>query len=425
MRIKGKRVLVYGLGMCGQSACKLLHDRGAYVSIYDDEKRFSNVYSFCSNPKDRKFDIVVLSPEVKVLGNDLISFFKSQNVKVISELDLGYMFCRAKIIAITGTNGKTTVSRLVGNIFERAGRKTFVCGRTRAFTSVVERADKKSFVILPVSGHQLESSLMFKGDEVAILNLSFCHGGCEGNLVGERKILMGKRQKVVLNFDDEGSKLSKNDKKIMFFSKYPLQKGVFVKNGGVYHNKTRIISLNDIPLLGEKNLENVLASTCLALGYKIKPQIIKRGISEFVSLPHRLEYLGNLNGCDVFNDSGATNISATLGSIDSVGDRGLILMIGGECDSGDEIFARGYSFEEVICFGEGGEGLATYGKGYGYQTRAFKSMKEASFYARGRLKEGGKILFSPACEGGEFSSFAVRGEIFKEIMLGEYEKIEG
>lgn len=432
MKLKGKNVLVYGLGISGQSACKLLHEKGACVSIYDDERRFSNVYSFCPEPKLKKFDLVVLSPGIKRLGNDLVAYFEAMKTPIISELDLGYIFCKGKVIGITGTNGKTTVTSLVGEIFKSAGKKTFVCGNIGLpITNIAMKTDRKSFVVCEVSNFQLESSQIFKPDEATILNLApdhlDRHGSYQEYIRVKRKILSAKRQKVVLNFDDEGSKMSKIDKKVMFFSKLPLEKGVFVKNNAIYHNKTKIISLNDIPLFGEKNLENVLASVALAVGYKVKPQIIKKAIINFVAPSHRLEYIGMVNGAQVFDDSKATNISATIGAIESLGDKGLVLMLGG-LNKGflfDEIFNKGYLFDNLLCFGEAGEEIADCANKYGYVPNIFKSMKDATLYAKQNALSGQKILLAPACASfDEFSSYAVRGEVFKEIITGEYEKNE-
>lgn len=432
MKLKGKNVLVYGLGISGQSACKLLHEKGACVSIYDDEKRFSSLYSFCASPQSKKFDLVVLSPGIKIRDNSLISHFEQTKTPIISELDLGYLFCRGKIIGITGTNGKTTVTSLVGEIFKQAGKQTFVCGNIGLpFTSIASQTDKNSFVICEVSNFQLESSVKFRADEGTILNLApdhiDRHGSYEEYVRVKRKILSGKNQKVVLNFDDEGSKLSKIDKKTLFFSKFPLEKGVFVKNNAIYFNKKKIISLADIPLFGEKNLENVLASVALSVRYKIKPQTIKNGIIQFVAPAHRLEYIGKINGAEFFDDSKATNISATIGGIKSLGERGLVLMLGG-LNKGfefDEIFNKGFQFDKVICFGSAGQEISLCAEKYGYSPLLFESMKEASFYVKNNATGGQKVLLSPACASfDEFVSYAVRGEVFREIVTGEYEKNE-
>ena len=152
IRFKGKKVLVYGMGISGQSASKLLHAHGACVSIYDDENRFSNVYSYEKEPTAKKYDLVVVSPGIKVLGNQIISHFAMSGTPIISELDLGYLFTKGTIIGITGTNGKTTVTSLVGDIFKKAGKKTFVCGNIGLpLSAVAEKTDKTSVEVVEVS----------------------------------------------------------------------------------------------------------------------------------------------------------------------------------------------------------------------------------------------------------------------------------
>ena len=433
LNLNGKKVLVYGLGISGQSACKLLHEHGACVSIYDDEKRFSNVYSYEKEPMSKKYDLVVVSPGIKVFGNGLISQFLSNGTKVISELDLGFLFCQGRIIGITGTNGKTTVTSLTGQIFKKAGYKTFVCGNIGLpICSVAKDTDKKSFIVCEVSNFQLELSKFFSPDECTILNLApdhiDRHGSFEEYKRIKKKILSKKRtQKVVLNFDDNEVKGLKNDKKTLYFSKKMLNKGVFVKNNAIYHNRTKIISLNDIPLFGEKNLENVLASVALAVRYKIKSSVIKNAIMQFKAPKHRLEYIGQINGADIFDDSKATNISASLSAISSLGEKGLVVLLGGQnkdC-SFDELFNKEINYENVLCFGQAGQEIFDCATKYGYNPLMFPTMKSASYFARENACEGQKILLAPACASfDEFSSYSERGEIFKEIMLGTFEKIE-
>ena len=432
LNLKGKNVLVYGMGTSGQSACKLLHEQGACVSVYDDKERFSNIFNYEPNPLTKKYDLIVLSPGIKVLGNQVITHFIMAKTEIISELDLAYMFCKGKIIAITGTNGKTTVTSLVGEIFKRAGKDTFVCGNIGLpFSTISDKTNKDSFIICEVSNFQLESSKYFSGDEVCILNLApdhiDRHGSFEEYVRVKRKIMNNKRQKIVFNFDDNLVFSLKKSRKILYFSKNMLSKGVFVKNNAIYFNKTKIISLNDIPLFGEKNLENVLASIALSVRFKIKPNIIRKAITEFKAPPHRLEYLGDVNGASVFDDSKATNISSTISAINSLGEKGLVLLVGGlnkDCLF-DDIFNKGYNFDGIYCFGQACQELFDCASRYGYQPLAFPTMKSAAYYARNNACEGQKILLAPACASfDEFDSYATRGEIFKEIMFGTFEKIE-
>ena len=256
IRLRGKRVLVYGMGISGQSASKLLHEQGACVSVYDDENRFSSYFNYQKNPLMQKYDLVVVSPGIKVIGNQLISHFIVAKTPIISELDLGYLFTKGKVIGITGTNGKTTVTSLVGDIFKKAGRKTFVCGNIGLpISSTALQTDKQSFSVCEVSNFQLELSKYFSPDLACVLNLApdhiDRHGSFDEYVRVKSKILKGRRQKVVLNFDDKITRTLKISKKVLFFSKKLLNKGVFVKNNAIYHNKTKIISLNDIPLFGE------------------------------------------------------------------------------------------------------------------------------------------------------------------------------
>ena len=433
IRLKGKKVLVYGMGISGQSACKLLHDKGACVSVYDDEGRFTNYFNYQKNPLLVKYDLVVVSPGIKVIGNQLISHFIANKTRVISELDLGFLFSKGKVIGITGTNGKTTVTSLTYEIFKKSGKKTFVCGNIgKPITNTAPNTDKNSYSICEVSNFQLELSSFFKADLACILNLApdhiDRHGSFEEYIRIKQKILSGKKlQKVVLNYDDKKTRTLLINKQVLFFSKKLLNKGVFVKNNAIFHNKTKIISLNDIPLFGEKNLENVLAACAIAVRYRIKPQAIKNAIISFKAPLHRLEYLGQVNGADVFDDSKATNVSAALASINSLGEKGLVLLIGGQ-NKGfvfDEIFNKNINFDDIYCFGQAGQEIFDCAKKYGYNPKIFPTMKAAAFFARTNAQEGQKILLAPACASyDEFSSYAVRGEIFKEIMFDNFEKIE-
>lgn len=433
LNLKGKNVLVYGMGISGQSACKLLHEQGACVSIYDDEERFASNFAYEKNPMVKKYDLVVVSPGIKVLGNALISHFIMTKTKIISELDLGFLFCQGKVLAITGTNGKTTVTSLVGEIFKRAGKQTFVCGNIGLpISSIASKTNSESVVVCEVSNFQLELSSYFNAYQVCVLNLApdhlDRHGSYEEYLRVKKKILTNKRsQKIVLNYDDEITRTLNLSKKTLFFSKRLLNKGVFIKNNYIYHNKNKILPLSEISLFGEKNLENVLASVSMAVLQKIKPNIIREGVRNFKAPSHRLEYLGEFNGAVVFDDSKATNIASTLGAVQSLGDNNLILMLGGlnKDFKFDEIFNRGWEFEKVICFGDAGQDIFDCAEKYGYSPLLFPNMKQATHYVKSIATEGLKILLSPACASfDEFSSYAVRGEVFKEIMFDASLQIE-
>lgn len=422
---KGKKVLVYGMGSSGQAACKLLHELGANVSFYDDDNRFSGFYSSEKNPTAKKYDFVVVSPGIKVIGNEIISHFLLSKTKVMSELDLGSMFCKGKLVGITGTNGKTTTTTLVGDILKEAGIKTFVCGNIGLpISSVAIQTSKRSVTVCEVSNFQLELSSHFKADIAAILNLApdhlDRHGSFDEYLRVKRKII-AKNQTLVLNLDDDLVRTLQISKKNIYFSLRPLNKGVSVKNNAIYYNKTKIVPLSEIKLIGDKNLQNVMAAVAIACKLHVKSKFIRSAISKFNGLAHRLQLLGTLpSGAAVIDDSKATNASSVEMALESLNGKDIIILMGGQ-NKGynfDDFFRKGLKVGAVLCFGEAGKEIETAAKRYGYKTELFTKMSEACAYARGMASQGQIVLLSPACASfDEFSSYAVRGEIFKELMF--------
>lgn len=428
MKVSGKKILVYGMGLSGQAVCKLLHSKGACVSFYDDENRFGTFFNFDKSPTQSQYDMVVVSPGVKVIGNKLISHFIINKTPIFSELDIGYLFGKGKFVGITGTNGKTTVTSLVGKIFKEAGKESVVCGNIGLpVCSAIEKGSKRTIYITEVSNFQLELSSHFFASTACLLNIQpdhlDRHGSMQEYVRVKKKIFSSKHaQKVVLNFDDEYSKTSIISRKNMFFSKKMLNKGVFVKNNCIYHNKTKIISLNDIPLLGEKNLENVLAAVAISVVNKIKPRFIKSAIMTFVPPAHRLQYLGKFNGALVYDDSKATNIPSVEGALTALRGGNIILLMGGRNKdlNFDEFFEKNYDISKVVCFGECGEEINKSALSFGYDSVCFEKLQNACDYVKNCASENTIILLSPACASfDEFSSYAVRGERFKEYIFGK------
>lgn len=425
INFRGKRVLVYGMGTSGQAACRLLHSEGACVSFYDDEDRFGSFYGCEKNPQSKNFDMVIVSPGVKVNGNEIISHFLLNKTPVLSELDLGWLFAKGKVIGITGTNGKTTTTMLLGSILKEAGLKTFVCGNIGLpLCAVAKQTTRDSFIVCEVSNFQLELSRRFHADIAAILNLApdhlDRHGSFEEYVRVKKKIVAPKKQRLIINFDDELVRTIRG-KKNTFFSLFPLNKGIFVKNNAIYCNKTRIMSIADIPLVGDKNIQNVMAAIAIACSLRIKPKVIRAAVSCFQPPKHRLQMLGKLaNGALVIDDSKATNISSVEMALESLAGQEVVLLLGGlnkGCDFAP-FFNKKYPLARLICFGQAGEELASLARCYGYEPEVFASMKEAAVFARTAAEEGQLILLSPGCASfDEFSSYAVRGEIFKEIMF--------
>lgn len=423
---RGKKVLVYGMGRSGQSACKLLHDNDACVSVYDEDKNFFNMFCFEEHPLEKTYDLVVVSPGIKVLGNELIQHFQKNKTAVVSELDLGSSFCQGKIIAVTGTNGKTTTTSLIGNILKKAEREVFVCGNIGLpISAIAKNTTRKSVTVCEVSNFQLELCSVFNPFIACILNLQEDHLDRHGNFAEyvrvKNKITQNFNNNLLIyNIDDPNSGLINLPKKHCQTSTGQLKKGCYVKNDTIYFNKTKIMPVSEVNLLGCKNLENVLVAICACAQLKVKPETIRQAVKEFSPLPHRLERIGVVDGVEYINDSKSTNVACTEMAVESLNRNNLILLVGGQnknCNF-DRFFSSGKDIKEVVCFGASGPELEAVAKKNGYVTTLYNSMEQAVREIKIRARSGDTVLFSPGCASfDEFSSYAVRGQIFKEIVL--------
>jgi len=427
MRLKGKKVLVYGLGISGQEVCRVLHSEGACVSLYDDDKRFSSLFCYEKRPLRKKYDLIVVSPGIKVRGNELLSHFDEKIV--MSELDFGFSFVKGKVIAVTGTNGKTTTCSLLGKIFSEAGKENFVCGNIGLpLSSVAQKTNKKSVTIVEVSNFQLELSKIFSPNVATVLNLTDDHLDRHGSFEEYKRVKekifqnFSAKDVAIVNLDDEESLKLNLPKKRRFFSKNSLEKGTYLQNGFVVCDKKKIMLASQIPLVGKKNLENVLCAISIARLFKIKPKTIKNAIMKFTPPPHRIEYVGEVNGAKIYNDSKSTNIACTLMAIEAVGNENLILMVGGRNKDNDfeKLFSQNFSVKKIIAFGEAREEIKTIAEKFAFEVSSLETMKDATIFAREICQEKDVVLFSPACASfDEFSSYSARGQRFKEIIMGQ------
>lgn len=427
--LRGKRVLVYGMGGSGNSACRLLNKLGACVNVYDDDKKYRSMFCFDEEPLTSKYDLVVVSPGIKVMQNAIISGFRAKKTQIISEIDLASQFCKGKLIAITGTNGKTTTCSLLGKIFEEAGKKVFVCGNIGLpFSSVVLNTDKKTFVVCETSNFQLELSSLFAPNIACVLNIAPDHIDRHGSFEEYKRVKNGIFKNfhhgdvAVVNLDDEMTMSLNLPKKVEFFSQNSLKNGVFIKNGCIYHGKTRVVSTCDIPLIGKKNLSNVMAAISIALLCKIKTKFIRYALMKFTPPAHRLQFVCERRGVKFINDSKSTNIACVQMAIESLNEKNLILMLGGQNKGLDfsELFSTSPKLKKVICFGEASEEIFACACGHGYDAVKFDTLKRATEFAKNSGRSGDVVLLSPGCTSfDEFSSYAVRGQIFMEMVKDE------
>ncbi len=427
MKFKNKRILVYGLGDSGRAVIKLLKKHDAYVSFYDDNIKYFEYVGFERNPQNENYDLVVVSPGIKCLDNPLLKIFEEKNISIISEIDLAYMFCKGKIIAITGTNGKTTVSMLTNKILKTAGYKTFLCGNIGLpFSATCEKTTKHSVVVCEVSNFQLETSKIFRANIACILNIKPDHLDRHGSFEEYKRVKskiaehLKKKDVLILNLDDDEAKKMILHKNYQYFSKYKLKKGVYVWNNQIYLNKKSLFSLNDINLKGEKNLENVLASVSICSHFKVGIQDYCLATSSFTPASHRMEVLGEIDGVTFVDDSKATNVASTVACVDAYKNENIILLMGGKGKQIDyaELFDKNYRIKEVVCFGEDGENIKNCAESFSYKSTLFSHFDDAVSYAKSTAKENDFVLLSPGCASfDEFQSYAERGERFKNLIF--------
>lgn len=427
MKLKNKKVLVYGLGDSGRAVVNFLRKAQAHVSFFDDDIKYYEYIGFDRNPEKENYDLVVISPGIKCLENPLLQEFEKKKIPVISELDFAYLHSQGKLIAITGTNGKTTVSMLVNRILHCAGYKTFLCGNIGLpFTSVCEQTTKDCVIVCEVSNFQLETSKHFRANIACILNIKPDHLDRHGSFEEYKRVKasiasrLKRRDELILNLDDEEARKMILHKKYQFFSKNKLKKGVYIWKNAIYVNKKRVVSLDDIPLVGDKNLENVLASVSICSHFKITPEVYRYALSTFSLASHRMEKVGEVDGVVYIDDSKATNVASTIACVEAFKDKSKILLMGGQGKDidYDDLFSMNFNIKKVLCFGGERENIKASAEKFNYSCEVFEKFDDAVNFSTLNAEVGDYVLLSPACASfDEFSGYAERGERFKNLVL--------
>ncbi len=440
--VKDKNVLVLGLGVSGYAAAELLARRGATVSISESsDNEGTRKYLDSLAPYSVRFEIgghtaefcrdaeiVVTSPGVNV-SSLISSGVLREGVPVMGEMELGFQFCRAPVIAITGTNGKSTTTELVGRILSLSGRHTVVCGNIgNPLCGEVDNIKEDSVVVAEVSSFQLETINDFKPRVAVLLNISEDHYGRHGNYDNYRreKFRIFSRQDeedwAVVHSDLHSDPFMKDIKsRLCFFGRDEC--GAIDKNGrmNIVISGLRDITLNvdEIPLRGLHNLNNVAcaALVCGILG--VDDRYIREGIRTFNGLCHRFEKAGIFRGVEFIDDSKATNIDATRRALESM-DKKTVLIAGGRDKGGDYLSIMPLVKDKVkgmVLIGEAREKIkAAFSSVIPVMTA--ETMKEAVETASGMAEEGEAVMLSPMCSSFDmFSGYKERGEAFQREVI--------
>lgn len=418
---KYKNVLIYGYAASGKAVERVLIEKDVNYKIYDDNMRLGGgKYLFQLKKADvKKFDLIVISPAVSIF-NKIIKFAENEGVRVISELEFGYLICPYPIIAVTGTNGKTTVTKMLEHCLNNSGLSVKALGNVGEPLSEVGNYEKLDYVICEVSSFQLEATYKFKPQIGVLLNIDCDHldrHKTYENYVNLKISLFkncNSENYAVINNEPEILNGVKNTatKKIVLNDNCELNKDYILFNG------ERVCNIKD--LKHSTYLTNILAVVSVLKLVGVENSKIIDGINSFKGLNHRLEFIDKVNNVEFYNDSKATNPHATLGAVSRLNSKqNITLMLGGSNKNFDFeslINKLPNNVTKIVAFGNCRKKIFKAAK-QKINTVQCLNLKTAFLTAVKQTKSGGVVLLSPACASfDEFNSYAERGNLFKTLV---------
>lgn len=443
----GKKVLVFGSGKSGIGAVTLLEHEGIETILYDGNEKLdraevlSRLPEGCHTeillgefPTERveEIEMAVLSPGVPT-DLPLVRTFKEAGIPIWGEVELAFYFGKGDVLAITGTNGKTTTTTLLGEIMKEYKPEVFVVGNIgNPYTLEALKMTDQSVTVAEISSFQLETIHQFSPKISAILNITPDHLNRHHTMENyiEAKEAIARNQSkddyCVLNYEDEVlRKFGEQTEATVFYfsSSRELEKGIYLKDGEIIYRNPDIVSvcrIDDLQLLGTHNYENVMAAVAMAALYGVPVETIRNVIKDFSGVEHRIEYVMEKNGVAYYNDSKGTNPDAAIRGITAM-NRPTIL-IGGGYDKKSTYDEWIESFDgkvkKLILIGETKCKIAETAEKHGFNDYIFAdSLEEAVCLAKSEAKEGEAVLLSPACASWDmFQSYEERGEKFKELV---------
>jgi UDP-N-acetylmuramoylalanine--D-glutamate ligase len=446
MELNGKRVLVVGLGRSGVASALFLQSRGARVTVSDakseDQLREqiptlldAGIAVETGAHGERTFrnqDLIVVSPGVPVDAEPLVQA-RALGQTVIGEIELASQFLSGPIVAITGSNGKTTTTTLVGEIIAASGFKILVGGNIgTAAISLAEKATPETAIVLEVSSFQLETIRTFRPKVAVVLNVTPDHLDRHRTFAAyvDAKARIFENQQgddfAVLNADDPSCvDLAKRTRaQVFWFSRErEVESGAFVRDGQVLFRRNgsaqTVLAVSEIPLKGSHNLENVLAAVCAGALMGCAPETIRSAIVNFKAVEHRLEYVATIGGVEYYNDSKATNVDATMKALQSF-PANIHLILGGK-DKGSDYTMLNKLLRErvksVYSIGAAAEKIQSHIKGT-TQIVSSGTIEAAVKQASAAARPGDVVLLAPACASfDQFQSYEERGRVFKQLVM--------
>jgi UDP-N-acetylmuramoylalanine--D-glutamate ligase len=446
MELNNKRVLVVGLGKSGVASALFLKAHGAKVTVSDtksgDELRNEipvlldhGITVETGGHGDRTFrgqDLIVVSPGVPVDAPPLVQA-RALGESVIGEIELAAQFLPGPIVAITGSNGKTTTTTLTGEIMTAAGFSALVGGNigTPAI-SLAERAKPETAIVLEVSSFQLETIQTFRPKVAVVLNVTpdhlDRHRTFEVYVDAKARIFENQQGSdfAVLNADDLTCVAmgARTRAQVFWFSRQKeVEHGACVREGNIVFRdnsgQREIMQVSEIPLKGGHNLENVLAAVCAGAIMGCAPEKIRKAVCDFKAVEHRLEFVTTIRGVDYYNDSKATNVDATIKALESF-PANIHLILGGKDKGSDYAVLNDLLRQRVKrVYTIGAAAVKIESQIKGPDVVHAETLENAIRKANAVAQSGDVVLLAPACASfDQFKSYEHRGKMFKEIVRG-------
>jgi len=379
-----------------------------------------------------QFDLVVVSPGISP-HSEVIQNCMKLSVPIIGELELGYRFCRGRLAAISGSNGKSTTTALLGNIFEKTGQPSFTCGNIGTpLTSVVELTSNETLLAVEVSSYQLATIDQFRPEIALLLNITpdhlSWHQGFENYKQAKARLWLNfDADDPVVYFADDENVVSLIDRanvlELLFSISRELPQGAFLEGDEMVFRLPQADEFRFrrdlLKLPGRHNSANALAAITAAIYMDIAPDVICEGLEDFNGLPHRLEFVRELNGVNWINDSKCTNVDSGKWALESVGDS-IVLIAGGESKGGgfgDIKVDVAQSVKEMILIGESAEEIEA-DLGDFTTIHHASDMEYAVDIANELASSGDSVLLAPLCASFDmFNNFEQRGDLFKKAVM--------
>ncbi len=445
MILDGKKIIVVGIGISGRAASLLLKKQGAIVYAIDSHttQELSQVAKKLKTKGIRvelgKYtpgfvkaaDLIVVSPGVKD-GSDILDIAESRSIPIISEIELASWFCKGPIIAVTGTNGKSTIVTLIGLMLEASGKRPVVCGNIgKAFSEAVLDIREGQPAVVEVSSFQLKRIDKFKPKIALISNITQNHFDWHGNFIdyfaSKKNIYKNQDSSdfCILNYDDKKIMALEHElgSRVYYYSVKKKVRGAYLKGGDLIlntdANEKKICSISDIELPGRHNVSNILACTLCSYLAGAGLKDIVGALTRFKGLDHRFQQVSTIDGVRYINDSKATTVDACKAALNSCAEN-VILIAGGRDKGSDYKVIKELvrdKVKSIILIGEAKEKIRADLAGAANMFEA-SSIDEAVAISRERAASGDTVLLSPMCASFDmFSNYKDRGSAFKQAVL--------